>query len=122
MDVITFDASGHALGVVRDCVRRPWLLRNDEVRSLSPLDPPLRSIFTGSGGRGLDLAGPDGIPTPGTGDDDDAHVDGIASGWLDTDAGLGDPDRPLVFYQVQDASGKLRLSRIGSTGIRIEIR
>ncbi|MEM7246657.1 MAG: VCBS repeat-containing protein [Acidobacteriota bacterium] len=101
------------VGVHFECVTRPpWLLRNDSVRSLSPLDPPLATILAAGRATRLELIGPDGVPTPGTDDDDDALIEGWADGQLDPDASvLSDATRPLVFYESQRADDVILLSK-----------
>src|SRR6185436_3864566 len=70
------------------------LLRNDELRSLSPPTPPLAAIFTG-GGLALDERGADSCAQVGEGallsgngssDDDDFYAASVAPGYVDADS------------------------------------
>lgn len=95
------------------------LLRNDEVRRLSPPMPAVATILGAAGPFALDERGADSCPQAGEGalgpangseDDDDHYMASFASGAADPDSGP-DPTRPLVFYEVTLATDTLRLRR-----------
>jgi len=106
-----------------------WLLRNDSITSIRPTTPDLAAVFTGQGPASLDVVGSDGVPTagegaapdlPGSDDDDDAYIEGFISGGIDPDpAGLTDPARPLILYQVTRPTGSLRVIRERPSTIRV---
>jgi hypothetical protein len=96
------------------------LLRNDELRSLSPPTPPLSAIFTGGSALALDERGADSCAQEGEGallsgngssDDDDFYAASVASGFVDADSASPAAGRPLVFYETTEATDTLRLSR-----------
>jgi len=100
------------------------LLRNDQIRSLTPLDPPLTDIFTGVDINSLDYEGPDDAADEGEGnregthgseDDDDYYRADFLAGMPDPDIVpvLGDDTRMLVFYQLRAAVNTLRLVEAG---------
>ena len=98
-----------------------WLLRNAQLSRLDPPDVPLASIFAGSGATRLDLAGVDGIPGPGEGDDDDAYILAFAPGATDPDASVcGDPARPLVFYEASLPLDTLRIVKGPTCRLRLD--
>ena len=101
------------------------LLRNDEVRQLSPPLPALETIFSGTRPTTLDERGADDCPQAGEGalqagngssDDDDHYLASFASGSTDPDS-ASDPTRPLVFYEVTLPTDTLRLRRDAATGL-----
>jgi hypothetical protein len=98
----------------------PWLLRNARLTSTAPLSMPLARIFVGAGATTLDLDGPDAVPRPGEGDDDDAYVPAFGAGQKDPDATvLGDVTRPLVFYQLDAVGTPLKLVKSPTGDIAI---
>lgn len=86
------------------CLSETWLLRNDDVGSIAPLDVSLASIFALADGALIE----------------DGHVRGFAPGRLDPDAAvLGDVTRPLVLYQVTDPVAVVRLTT-SSGAVRVD--
>lgn len=103
LDWAALNGGDGTVTVALDCVAGPcltnnWLLRNDDIGDVAPLDILLADVFRAAGGTLIE----------------DGHVEGFLSGDLDPDpVVLRDATRPLVFYQVTDRGASLKLSRAG---------